>query len=440
MDNDLTQKKIFVFWLPLALTWLMMAAEGPLLAAVIARLAAPKYNLAAYGVAYAIAVFMEAPIIMLMSASTALVHNRFTFFKMRNFAYGLNGAVTLIMLLFLIPAVFYPVTMNIIGLPLEVARLTHKACLILLPWPAAIGYRRFYQGILIRSNLTRRVAYGTAVRLTFMAATALLFYRFGRWDGALVGATALTLGVCGEAAACRFMAGRSVKELLGRHEDDSGEETLNYRRISSFYYPLALMSLLGLGIQPMVTFFMGQSRLPLISLAAWPVINSLVFIFRSLGLSFQEVGIALLGRRWEGFRPLRRFSLVLGLGAAGGLILVAFTPLSWIWFRNVSGLAADLAGFSVLPTQILSLIPGLMVLLSFQRAIFVHARKTKPITVATAVEVASIILFLVLNIHIIHMPGAVAAAVALITGRFLANVYLFLKMKAGRVIPQSALS
>lgn len=44
----------------------MMAAEGPLIAAIIARLGDPVINLAAYGVAYAFALVCEAPIIMLM--------------------------------------------------------------------------------------------------------------------------------------------------------------------------------------------------------------------------------------------------------------------------------------------------------------------------------------------------------------------------------------
>ncbi len=42
----------------------MMAIEGPFLAAVIARLADPKFNLAAWGVAFAFAVLVEAPIII----------------------------------------------------------------------------------------------------------------------------------------------------------------------------------------------------------------------------------------------------------------------------------------------------------------------------------------------------------------------------------------
>ena len=67
-NESLTIRKIFVFWVPLAATWLMMATEGPFLAAVIARLADPKYNLAAYGVAFSFALFIEAPGIMMMSA------------------------------------------------------------------------------------------------------------------------------------------------------------------------------------------------------------------------------------------------------------------------------------------------------------------------------------------------------------------------------------
>ncbi|MBC8192482.1 MAG: hypothetical protein H8E18_08885, partial [FCB group bacterium] len=45
--EQLTARKIFKFWLPLAGTWLMMSLEGPFIAAIIARLVDPKFNLAA---------------------------------------------------------------------------------------------------------------------------------------------------------------------------------------------------------------------------------------------------------------------------------------------------------------------------------------------------------------------------------------------------------
>ena len=60
------------------------------------------------------------------------------------------------------------------GRPPEVAQLSHRACVFLLPWPSAIGYRRFYQGSLVRRGLSRRIAYGTALRLSTMGGSAVL--------------------------------------------------------------------------------------------------------------------------------------------------------------------------------------------------------------------------------------------------------------------------
>jgi len=423
--QPLTLQKIFVFWVPLAATWLMMAVEGPFLAAIIARLQDPKYNLAAYGVAFSMAVLVEAPIIMIMSASTALVKDKSSFIKLRNFTYVLNSITTVIMIVLVLPPVFFFVTQRIIGLPENVSRLTHTACLILLPWPGAIGYRRFYQGILISSNLTRRVAYGTIVRLASMASIGLICYLFFHFNGAAVGALALTFGVTAEAVASKIMVRASVRDLLSLKRKYSFENQLSYRSITKFYYPLALTSILGLGIHPMVTFFMGQSRLAIESLAVWPVVGSLVFIFRSLGLSFQEVSIALLGENNEGYRPLRNFAVLLGFGVTAALSIVALTPLSFLWFHKISGLSLELTGFAVLPTKILTVIPGLMVLISFQRAIMVNNRKTKHVTIATSIEVLTIIVLLSISIRHLNWVGAIAAALSVVIGRLMANTYLF---------------
>ncbi|HOC19273.1 MAG TPA: hypothetical protein PKK95_13455, partial [Vicinamibacterales bacterium] len=69
-------RTILAFWAPLAATWLMMAVEGPYIAAIIARLAQPTPNLAAYGVAFSFAFIAEAPVIMMMTAANALVADR----------------------------------------------------------------------------------------------------------------------------------------------------------------------------------------------------------------------------------------------------------------------------------------------------------------------------------------------------------------------------
>ena len=420
-ENSLTYKKIFLFWIPLAATWLMMSLEGPFLAAVIARMAEPKYNLAAYGVAFAIALLFESPIIMIMTASTALVKNRQSYFKLRNFTYLLNIILTIFMLIGIIPAVFNFFAKDLIGLPDNVAQLTRSAIILLLPWPAAIGYRRFNYGILISNNLTKRVALGTVTRLITMGTTATLLYNLANLHGVEVGAASLAVGVTMEAIMSKVISFKTIKMLKLK---DVSIDNLSYKSIFHFYYPLALTAFISLAAQPIVTFYLGQSRKAIESLAVIPVVTALTFVFRSFGLSFQEVGIALIGENWEGYKPLRNFAIVAGGIATALLMIIAYTPLSGIWFHTVSGLSVELTNFSKLPLKILAIFPALTFLIVFQRAILVNSRHTTPITWGTVIEVSFIIVILLIMVHYFNAIGVVAATIAYVSGRIMANAYL----------------
>lgn len=418
-------RSILLFWLPLAATWVMMALEGPFLAAIIARLADPTFNLAAHGIAFAFGILIEAPVIMLLSASTALVDDRDSYRKLRNFANALNAGCTLLLLLILVPPIFGAIMTGLLDLPDEVARLIYGALWILLPWPAAIGYRRFIQGILIRSGRTRLVAIGTVLRLLGMAGTALVLYLLTNLPGAWVGASAMTIGVLAEAAAARIMAIPTIRELLNGPELSRPQEgPLAYGTIARFYYPLALTSVIGLTVQPMLTFFMGRAPAPIESLAVFPVVHALSFLFRALGLSFQEVAIALLGRRGEHHPELARFAIGLGLAASTGLALVAFTPFASFWYITLSGLEPDLAAFAIVPTMIIVPLPAMSVLLSFQRAIIVQGRQTRPITIATGVEVIVVAILFTLLGWTAGLVGVTAAMLAFLGGRLASNLYL----------------
>jgi hypothetical protein len=256
-----------------------------------------------------------------------------------------------------------------------------------------------------------------------MFATAFALSDWAGIEGAWVGAAALTAGVCCEAAVSRFMAAGAIRKLLDTPGEAAGAAA-SYSALTRFYYPLALTTLLSLGIHPVVTFFVGNSRAALESLAVLPVVSSLVFVFRSLGLAFQEVVIALMGDDGAGYRPLRRFGLALSAAVVLALSLIAWTPLSTIWFRTISGLTPELAAFALAPTRVLAVIPGLTALLSFQRAILVVRGTTNAITMATVIEVVGVVVVMWLAITQFDVVGAVAAAAGLLIGRIGANLYL----------------
>ena len=415
--------RIARFWSPLAATWVMMAMEGPFVAAAIARLPDPKINLAAHGVAFAIAIVVEAPVMMLMSTSTALVRDRESFRRLRMFSRGVSAFATFMLCVLLIPWTFDAVAVGVLRLPEEVASLTYGCLWIYLPWAAAIGYRRFLHGLMIRSGKTRQVAAGTVLRLATVGLAGVLLSAWSDLPGAWVGAASLTIGVCAEAVVARCLAVASVRRLLAR-PGSAEARSPSYGWIVRFYFPLALTSLIGLAAQPMLTFFMGRAHAPLESLAVFPVVHALSFLFRALGISYQEAAIALLGDDRRNRPAVGRFAVGLAAAASAGLALVAFTPLFGVWFETVSGLTPELAGYARAPVIILAPMPALAVWLSYQRAKLVLARRTARITVATALEVAGVATVFATVGWGLELPGVTAAALSFLCGRIVSNLYM----------------
>jgi len=406
----------------------MMSMEGPYLTALIARLAEPEYNLAAYGVAFSIALIVESPVIMMLSASTALVEDKNSFLKLRNFVYTVNAILIIVMIVLIFPPIYNFFTIQILNLPLRVAELTHTAIIILIPWAPAIGYRRFHQGILIRNNMTRKVAYGTIIRLLAMSAIALVLFLFSDLHGVIIGASALSSGVIAEAIATKLMLVNTIKKIKA---DENPSREITYSEIIKFYFPLLLTSFITLAMHPVVTFFMGFSYKSLESLAVLPVLNSLVFIFRSFGLSYQEVGIALLKSK-QGYVKLRNFAIVMGVLVVIALGLVSFTFIGEIWLSSVAGLSDELTKFSELPLMLFTIFPALTVWINFQRAVLVNKRKTKPITYATIIEISGVVLMLILTITYFNFIGVIGAVIAYTFGRLAADIYLIFPFNKAR--------
>jgi hypothetical protein len=421
-SEPLRTADVIKFWIPLSATWLMMAIEGPIVTSLIARLPDPTYNLAAYGVAVALAMLIESPIIMLLSMSVALAKDRNAVDRLASFMWRVNALVTIGMLVVSIPVVYDVVAYGLLNLPEAVAGRMYWALVCLIPWPAAIGYRRFYQGLLIRAGQTGRVAYGTVLRIVTMAGSALALAASGL-PGTIVGSISLSVGVTFEAVATRVMA-NGVMQQYRQQDRAQCAAPPSYSEVMRFYVPLAMTSVIGFVVTPMLAFFMGRSPMSIESLAVLPVVDSFVFLFRSFGFSYQEVGIALLGEHRQHLRPLRRVGVGIAVVTTGVLVLVTATPaVTWL-YQGMYGLRPELAAFAVIPTMILVPLPALAVAYSLQRAILISAQRSVAVTWSTIVEVGLIAVVMAILVSTVNPVGVIAAATAMIVGRLVANVYL----------------
>ncbi len=192
--GTLRQREIFFFWLPLLLSWVLMTAEGPVLSAVVNRLPNEVVMLAALGIVITLAVTIESPIINLLATATALVKCRASYQLVRRFTIHWMVFLTVVSVLVAWPF-FDLVVRRWLETPEEVARWVRPGLRILCLWSAAIAWRRFLQGVLIRFRRTDQVARGSFLRLASSVGTAVVLLLATDWPGVHLGATALMAGL-----------------------------------------------------------------------------------------------------------------------------------------------------------------------------------------------------------------------------------------------------
>lgn len=387
MDRDETQPApapltfglIARAWWPLAMSWLLMSFEQPAVAIVVARLHAPKVNLAAWGgVVFPLALVIEAPIIMMLAASTALSKDRASYLALRRFAHTAGALLTALHVLLAFTPLYDALVRGLLEVPEEVVEPARLGLMLMTPWTWAIAYRRFVQGALIRFGYSRAVGVGTALRLLTSGSILLLGWLFEPFAGIVVAGLAIAAGVIAEA----IYAHLRVRPLLASPHElgvDRGEAPLRGWAFFSFYFPLSMTPVVGLLAQPIGSAAISRMPLPLESLAVWPIVSGLVFVLQASGLALNEVVVAQLGRP-DARRLLTRFSLLVAGGMLALHLALVLTPGARAWFGTVNQLNPTLAAMGVAGFALALPIPALRAVTSWYQGVLVHARATRAIT------------------------------------------------------------
>ncbi len=422
------QREIFWFWLPLFASWLLMTAEGPLIAAAINRLPGEVVMLAAMGIVNSLSVTIESPIINLLATSTALVRDHASYLLVRRFTLQLCLALTVVAILVGYTPLFDAIVPGLLDVPDEIARWVRPGMQIMILWSAAIGWRRFLQGILIRFNRTRSIAWGTAVRLLASGGTVAVLAVWGHWPGVIIGALALMAGVLAEAAYATWAVRPVLRGELAADSPAAEGLPLTYRGLLSFHLPLAATSLLVLLMQPLVTSSLARLDRPTESLAAWPILFQILLMARAAALALPEVIIALHRDRGT-FGPLRRFSFTLVGAVTAATAVFALTPLASFYVYRVQDMTPDVGELALSSLSLFLLFPALAVLTSWLRGLLIHGRHTRDVNVGMAINLVVTGATLLIGLRQ-TWPGLPTAALALNLASLAEMVYLTLRTRA----------
>ncbi len=394
--NSISLKKVFSSWWPLALSWFLMALELPALSAVIARLANPRINLAAYGgIVFPLALLIEAPIIMLLAASTALSKDWISYKKIRKFMHTTSAVLTGLHIIVVSTPLYFFITRTIIGSPEEIIIPARYGLMIMLPWTWAIAYRRFNQGVLIRFGHTITVGKGTFIRLAADIFVLTLGYIVGTIPGIIVATSAVAAGVISEAVYIGFKVKPVIKSTL--MFKDPVKPELSKSVFLKYYMPLALTSLINLLSLPLISSALSRMPRALDSLAVWPVLSGLLFMFRSPGVAYNEVVVTLLDRPGS-YLKLRSFAILLSWVTSVMLLLVIATPLSNIWLEDISALPVTLVTLAQAALWFSLFVPGANALQSWYQGLLLGSGKTGGIP-----EAVGVFLLITISTYIIGM-------------------------------------
>ena len=437
-DQILNQKKILIFWLPLAASWALMTLEGPTIQATISRLPEATTMLAAAGIVLSMEVTIESPVIMLLSTSTALASTPQAYRMLRRFVLHLAVLLTVVAgTIAFVDPVYNWLIPGLMGIPAHIAEAAQPAMQIMTFWTAAIAYRRFYQGILIRFGHTRRVGIGTGVRLTAVAIAAVTLATLTDWPGVQVGAWVWMVGVLSELI-YSYVAVRPVIATHLTGPDNPQQAPLTYQEIVRFHTPLAATSFLTLLTQPLIGAGLARMAFPEENLAAWPVVFSILLFFRSFGMALPEVVIALLKKSID-LSPLRRFCMLVAAGASAALTLVTFTPLLTWYLLYVTGVPMDLAAF-IMPGAVVGLlIPGLQAIQSWQRGVLMTGKATGHVYWGMGLSLLVTVLIVTLGVMWL-LPGVPVGAAALTIGLIAEIIYLGWRVRPVQARLQLALN
>lgn len=414
----ISKKDLNKIWIPLAIMWIVMALEQPMITSVISRLNDAKAQLAGFGFSFALALLIEGPVVQMLSAGTAVCNSRASYKRMLKIMHYLAAITTIAHIILCIPSVFYLVSVKLLNLPIELYHTSYYSFISMIPWAAAVGYRRLWQGVMIKhgkSNLVPVVMYlrlGSGALILFIG----LFTSFT--NGAILGGLTLTVGVIVGMISAYIFAKPIFDEL-----EDTKDDDLDVKSMIKFYIPLAITSWITLGVRPLLNFGISRGLYPIDSLAVWPVVIAYLFLYTSISQSLQEVVIATYSKENE--KSIKSFVLIVSLTMfIVYMIVFLFKPIWTLWFVNVSKLPTDLVKYLPLALTIVSVMPFFAAHVSHFRGLLVANKRTTIITTGVFINVAVMLILIVTLPIIFDMTGVYIACIAYVAAYIIEFIYL----------------
>lgn len=422
---------IFKTWLPLALTKILNAAEGPMCVAVIMRLSFSTLELGAlYSYAWPVLAISSSMVYTLCTVGNVFGTNVENLRKSKIMSLFLGTISSLVLCIFVFTPFGRYFLSEVMAVPDVELEMSLSAIKVLCIYPILCGINLVHQGILIRSGYANQILISRVIRI-FVVMLVLLVGLETQWfQGAVLGGLAVLVPILFQSAYVILKSQKVTKELkLKPIELDVAKTS----KLITFTVPLLIAPILASITVLIMAAAMGRLPGVVVSLAIWPVVVSFSNIGLGMGQTFDQVTVKHYQKHQDRIK-LFRFAMILGLALSVVVVLLIINGVFHYVLRALEDISQVDSEISIHVMWFLAAQPLLYTLCAYYGGLLAKIKRTIPILLARVFSLLIITSILLATVNMDPFSGVYVVACSSCIGSLVTLFWLRYSWK--KMIPK----
>lgn len=432
-----------IFFIPLSITGFLLAFNGTIVNAGLARLPSPALLIASFAVARTFMQLIISPMHMIRPMVTALSRNGSDYIAVKRFAMAITAGVTGILALFALTGGAEWIFVNIMKFNTNIAETAADILKLLILYPLGLYFKDFYHGVLIRFEKTSLITTATVIRILIVSVLAYAITQISFISGIILTGIIYLSGAYSEGlSACLFSSKAighipdSLDNMLSEEVSQTGNR-LTKTYIFNFYWPLVATTYIKAVAMPVVNAGLGKTLSPELAISTFAVTWGLIGILNNPMNMFHQVSIRFTSQaNRSNNQKVLQFGLVIGLIMSALIMVLSLTPLGQIVFERWIGVNPDISLTAVRILKFAALIPLITVLREYYWGIMIKQGNTKYLGMGKIINVIVLILSIgaVFVVEPQNTPMVAIIAILISSAAELIFILYVYKRKVGRIL------
>lgn len=419
-----------LFFTPLGITGFLLAFNGTIVNAGLARLPSPILLISSFAVARTFMQFIISPLHMIRPMVTALANNGADYIKVRRFALTIAATVTTILAIIAMIGVAEWVFESIMGLPEATSKTAVILLKLLIFYPIGLFFKDFYHGVLIKFEKTSLITAATLIRIGFVVLFVTAMTHIDFIPGVFLAGLLFLTGTYSEGMAALIFTKASVRNIVSKLDSNykvtpNNHHSLTGKYLIIFYLPLVMTTYIKTLAMPIINTGLAKASNPEVTITTFAVAWALIMSLNNPLNMFHQVSIKFIeDNKPEKNNQVFRFGLILATCMSALIALLAITPLGHFVFERIVGVDTTITALAVNVLIYAIPLPFITVLREYFWGIMIKRHHTGALGIGKAINVFSLLCGVLIIIVLNPINAAAFGVVAILISETLETLFI----------------